>query len=195
VVIILFFSNNINLLERNNSKNIVHSKISNNVVINNDILNIKPIKFSHTINTSASEYYPCISPDGQYLYFTGMDRTGYFDYKIDFSKSKNNGGEDIFYSKLLNGSWEDAIDLKILNTNGHEAINQVLQNGDLLITGNYPENMGPNNVNNGSNSTDIFLAIKKRSYGIIHFEEPINSIYNESESFMTKVKNVLSPNL
>jgi len=191
VVIILFFSNNINLRERNNYKNILHSKISNNVVINNGILNIKPIKFSHTINTSASEYYPCISPDGQYLYFTGMDRTGYFDYKIDFSKSKNNGGEDIFYSKLLNGSWEDARDLKILNTNGHEAINQVLQNGDLLITGNYPENMGPNNVNNGSNTTDIFLAIKKRSYGIIHFDEPINSIYNEADAFMTKDKNVL----
>ena len=189
--IILFFSNSNNILERNNSKNILHSKISNNVVINNDILKIKPIKFSHTINTSASEYFPCISSDGQYLYFTGMDRTGNFDYKIDFSKSKNNGGEDIFYSKLVDGSWEDARDLKNLNTNGHEAVNQILQNGDLLITGNYPENMGPSKANNGSNTTDIFLAVKKRAYSIIHFDEPINSIYNEADAFLTKDKNIL----
>ena len=40
--------------------------------IKEDNLNVKPIKLSHSINTSASEYYPAISPDGTKIFFTGM---------------------------------------------------------------------------------------------------------------------------
>jgi len=95
------------------------SKVENvsNVKEINQISNIKSIsleksvfKISHSINTSTSEYYPIITEDGSALFFTGMDRSGFFDYKIDFTKTRNNGGEDLFISKKINGTWEDARD-------------------------------------------------------------------------------------
>lgn len=100
---------------------------------------VTPVKLSHNINTSANEYYPAISPDGNTLFFTGMDRTGFFDTKVDFTKTRNIGGEDIFFSLKINGIWSDAKSLKLLNTNAHEAATQYLSNGDLVITGNYSE--------------------------------------------------------
>ena len=92
-----------------------------NVKSVDDITNINTIdldksvfKISHSINTSTSEYYPVITKDGKSLFFTGMDRSGFFDYKIDFTKTRNNGGEDIFYSSNYNGTWDDSRDFKML---------------------------------------------------------------------------------
>jgi hypothetical protein len=39
-----------------------------------------------------------LNADGSKLYFSAMDRTGFFDFKLDFTKEKSAGGEDIFYS-------------------------------------------------------------------------------------------------
>ena len=58
------------------------------------------IKFGHAVNTSANEYFPICNADGTKLYFSAMDRTGYFDFKLDFIKEKSAGGEDIFLSTL-----------------------------------------------------------------------------------------------
>ena len=148
-------------------------------------------KISHSINTSTSEYYPVITKDGRSLFFTGMDRSGFFDYKIDFTKTRNNGGEDIFYSSNNNGTWDDARDFKQLNTNAHESVTSILSNGDMLITGNYPENIGPNNTKNGAATTDIFLAKKNNNFSLFHFDEPINSIFCESDAFMTDDMNTI----
>ena len=90
------------------------------------------VKLAHHINTSVSEYYPCLSPDGTRLYFTGMDRTGFFDYKIDYDKVRSAGGEDIFVSEWSNGLWKDARDVRGLNTEAHEAVTQILPNGKIL---------------------------------------------------------------
>ena len=141
-------------------------------------------KASHHINTSADEYLPVKNKTGNTIYFTGMDRTGFFDFKIDFTKAKNAGGEDIYFSELSNGVWSDARPLTELNTNSHESVTFVNDKGNLLITGNYPENIGPSNSNdNGSNTTDIFYAVKNGSgYKIIHLPEPVNSIYNEFDA-------------
>ena len=152
---------------------------------------VAPVKLSHNINTSANEYYPTISPDGNVLFFTGMDRTGFFDTKIDFTKTRNIGGEDIFFSIKVNGIWSDSKNLKLLNTNAHEAVTQYQSNSDLTITGNYPENIGPKNTNNGSATTDIFMAIKKNDYALYHFEEPINSIFCESDGYLSEDGNTL----
>ena len=47
------------------------------------------VKLGHAINTSANEYLPVISSDGVELFFSAMDRTGYFENKIDlFPKTK-----------------------------------------------------------------------------------------------------------
>jgi len=145
----------------------------------------KFIRLSHHVNSSANEYFPCYDSKLGQLYFTGMDRTGFFDYKIDFTKSRNNGGEDIFVSNFSNGLFSDARPVISLNTNAHEAVNQVLSNGSILLTGNYSENMGPINENNGSATQDLFLAKPEgKSYRLIHFDEPVNSIFSDMDGFM-----------
>ena len=144
------------------------------------------IKLSHHINTSANEYLPIISYDESTFYFTGMDRTGFFDFKLDYTKQKSSGGEDIFTSEFKDGIWDDARPVISLNTNSHEVISQVLNNNDLILTANYPENLGPKNDNNGTASTDLFFAKKssKNNYQIIHFPEPVNSIYDEADGII-----------
>jgi hypothetical protein len=143
------------------------------------------IRLSHHINTTASEYYPVVNKDWSRIYFTGMDRTGFFDFKIDFTTAPSSGGEDIFYAEAENGLWKDARDLKGLNTKGHESVTDVLADETLVLTANYPENLGPSNSDKGAATTDLFLA-KKRNDGfqIIHFDEPVNSIYSEFDGEM-----------
>ena len=153
---------------------------------------INPTKLSHDINTSASEYLPCPSSNGNTIVFSGMDRTGYFENKIDFTKTRKFGGEDVFISELKNGIWEDAKPIEKINTNFHETVSQLMVNGNLMITGNYQENMGPVNSSNGSATTDIFMAKKNNNYNLFHFDEPINSIYTEADGFMTEDGNTLT---
>ena len=144
------------------------------------------IKLSHHINTSANEYLPVLSTDESKMYFSAMDRTGFFDFKIDFIKQKTAGGEDVFYSELKDGIWIDARPINFLNSNGHEVISQVLKNNNLLMSANYPEKLGPKNGNNGAETTDLFLAKsgKNNKFQIIHFPEPVNSIFNEADAIM-----------
>jgi outer membrane protein OmpA-like peptidoglycan-associated protein len=147
----------------------------------------KSIRLSHKINTTSNEVYPILSKDGQKLFFSGMDRTGFFDFKQDFIKSKNCGGEDIYVSNLLNdGVWSDARPITYLNTNGHECVTHVLEDGSLLLTASYEENIGFSNGKPGVETSDLFLAEKKRSdeYSIFHFDEPVNSMWTEADGFM-----------
>ena len=146
------------------------------------------IKLSHHINTSANEYLPVLSADENKMYFSAMDRTGFFDFKVDFTKQKSSGGEDVFTSEFKDGIWTDARPLIILNTNSHEVVSQVLKNKDLLMSANYPEKLGPKNGNNGTETTDLFLAKsgKNNQFQIIHFPEPVNSIFDEADGLMAE---------
>ncbi len=145
------------------------------------------IRRSHHINTTANEYLPVLSGDGKTLYFSAMDRTGYFDFKIDFNEAKNCGGEDIYFSKLENGVWTDARPVSFLNTNGHETVTDVLNDESFLLTANYPEKLGPQNSDKGAETTDLFFAKKKgNTYQIFHFPEPVNSIFGEFDAIMDK---------
>jgi outer membrane protein OmpA-like peptidoglycan-associated protein len=146
------------------------------------------IKLGHSINTVANEYLPALNFDGSVLYFSAMDRTGFFDFKLDFTKEKSAGGEDIFYSELKEGVWIDARPLKEINTNGHEVVSHVFNNGDLLVTANYPEKFGvKEDKDAGVQTTDIFFLRKGMGgYQIIHFPEPINSIFTEADGFMAE---------
>ena len=146
------------------------------------------IKLGHAINTSENEYLPILKPNGSRLYFSAMDRTGYFDFKVDFTKQKSSGGEDIYYSDLVESVWSDARPLSEINTNGHEVVTQAFENGNLLITGNYPEKLGvKENQDAGVQTTDLFYLEKtKSSYQIKHFPEPVNSIYTESDAWMNE---------
>ncbi len=146
------------------------------------------IKLSHHINTSANEYLPALSSDENLIYFSAMDRTGFFDFKLDFTKQKSSGGEDIFISEFKDGIWMDARPINNLNTNGHEVVNQVLNNNDLLITANYSEKLGPKPSSNGTETTDLFLAKKNKTkqFQIVHFPEPVNSIFDEADGLMAE---------
>lgn len=165
--------------------NKINSKASSFSVIN---LHRQIIKLNHHINTTANEYLPVISNDEKTLYFTGMDRTGFFDFKLDYTKQKTSGGEDVFISEFNNGIWIDSRPISFLNTNSHEAVTQILNNNNLLITGNYPEKLGPKNSYNGTETTDIFLAkkISQNNFQLIHFPEPINSIYDEADGILSE---------
>jgi outer membrane protein OmpA-like peptidoglycan-associated protein len=144
-----------------------------------------PVRLNHHINTGASEYHPCPLPDGG-LVFSGMDRTGFFEQRIDFTRTLKAGGEDIFISRLVNGIWEDARPLGDLSTNAHEVVTQVRTDGSLVLMGNYPENMGPANDANGAATPDLFLATPQGDgYRIQHLPEPVSSIYGDYDGHFT----------
>jgi outer membrane protein OmpA-like peptidoglycan-associated protein len=158
-------------------------------VLENIFLHKKTIRLNHNINTSSNEICATLSPDKTKLYFSGLDRTGFFDFKLDFTKNSNSGGEDIFFSKLSKHKiWEDSRPVNFLNTDAHETINQVLTNGKLLLTGSYPENIGFSNKP-GANTTDLFIATPNNdSYSIYHFPEPVNSLYTEADPYLKENK-------
>jgi len=152
-----------------------------------DTIKISPIRLSHYVNSSSHEYLPLPVSNG--IIFSGMDRTGNFDFKIDFTKSKNAGGEDIYFSLSKNGVFEDALPINQLNTNRHEVATYVFSDGSLLISGNYDENMGPSIYTSieGAATTDLFKAKKRDGvYRIIHYPEPLNSIYSEFDAISNK---------
>jgi len=165
---------------------------NSNVSSNFNEKDIKLIRLSHHVNTSSNEYFPCYDPKNNQLFFTGMDRTGFFDHKIDFTKTRSFGGEDIFVTKMKNGLFEDATPVLNVNTNAHESVNQVLNDGSLILSGNYDENLGPGNDENGSATEDLFQAIKTSSgYRLYHFEEPVNSIYTDLDGCMSEQKDFI----
>ena len=174
-------------INEESSLNQSETKPSTSSITNLD-LKRQLIKLSHHINTSANEYLPVLSADENKMYFTAMDRSGFFDFKTDFTKQKSSGGEDVFTSEFKDGIWTDAKPLMILNTNSHEAVSQVLKNKDLLMSANYPEKLGPKNENKGVETTDLFLAKcgKNNQFQIIHLPEPVNSIFDEADGLMAE---------
>ena len=143
------------------------------------------IRLNHHVNTSANEYLPVLSSNENKLFFSAMDRTGYFDFKLDFTKQSSSGGEDIFYSGFKDGIWTDARPIISLNTNGHEVVSHVFNDESLILTANYPEKIGPVGTPE-TETTDIFFAKKnkKDKYTIYHLPEPVNSIFSEADAFM-----------
>ena len=149
------------------------------------------LRLSHKINTTSNEILPILSSDGNSLFFSAMDRKGFFDFKQDFIKAKNCGGEDIFFSTFENGVWSDARPITFLNTNAHECVSQVFDDNSLLLTGSYEENLGFSD-NPNANTTDIFYAKKLAAdYQIIHYDEPINSIFTEADGYLVENKYML----
>ena len=143
-----------------------------------------PLRLSRHVNTAAHEYLPCPTPSGDELYFCGMDRTGFFDYKLDFIKYRNSGGEDVFMSRFENGMWSDARPVQPLNTNGHECITQVISPGHFLIAGNYEENIGIQDSKDGLETADLFeVWLTDDVERINHLPEPVNSLWTEGDGW------------
>ena len=177
----------VNFSNINDLKDTINDSLTyTNTIVDIINLNRQLIKLSHHINTSANEYLPILSNNENRLYFSAMDRTGYFDFKLDFTKQSSSGGEDVFVSDFNNGIWEDARPIKSLNTNGHEVISQVLKDQSLLVTSNYPEKLGPKGSTPETETTDLFKAklLSNGNYQLYHFPEPVNSIFTEADAIM-----------
>lgn len=142
------------------------------------------VRMSRHVNTAAHEYLPCPCPDGLTMYFAGMDRTGHFDFKLDFIEQSNSGGEDIFVTHFDKGLWSDARPVQTLNTRGHETVTQCTRNG-LFVSANYPENLGLKDESDGLQSEDLFEIRNATSSSpkILHLPEPVNTIYNEFDGW------------
>jgi len=182
--------NNNSKIDTNNENDITDVNEKNNddeQKINIEILDKmrQPVRLNHHVNTSANEYLPVISSNEKKLFFSAMDRTGYFDFKLDFTKQSSSGGEDIFYADFNTGIFTDARPIVSLNTNGHEVVSHVFNDESLMLTANYPEKIGPIG-NPETETTDLFLAkkIKKDKYSIYHLPEPVNSIFSEADAIM-----------
>ena len=153
--------------------------------------NYQKIKLSKGVNTRQNEYYPVPNADGSILYFVGMDRTGQFSTKIDFTNTRNYGGEDIWYSKRINGIYTKAKPLENINDNYHQSITSI--NGDFIfVYGIYEETYRVDASGTGAEfyNGDIFKFDLKLNK-IEHLGQPINSIFFESDAYITESGNTL----
>ena len=107
--------------------------------INNYLFN--PQNMGDSINSTALEYLPSLTVDGN---------------KMIFNK-RINGDEDFYESDKINGAWQKAKPIAgKLNTNFNEGAQNISQDGDWLIfTGcNYPEGLG---------SCDLYISYKNKN--------------------------------
>lgn len=115
-------------------------------------------KLGYTINTFSNKYLSVLSNDGSKLYFSALDWSVFFDFKLDFTKEKSARGKDIFVINLKGRNWENFRPLTFLSPNGHEIVSQDFATGDLLITSNYQEKFGVNKDRNaGVQITELFF--------------------------------------
>jgi outer membrane protein OmpA-like peptidoglycan-associated protein/tetratricopeptide (TPR) repeat protein len=100
-----------------------------------------PQNMGDSINTTALEYFPSLTIDGNKMIFN----------------RRINGDEDFYESNRINGIWSNAkpLDGKV-NTNLNEGAQNISQDGQWLIfTGcNYPEGIG---------SCDLYISYKTRT--------------------------------
>ena len=149
------------------------------------------LKLSKGINTKQNEYYPIPNSDGSLLYFVGMDRTGQFTTKINFTKTRNYGGEDIWVSTRVNGIYTDAKPLIVINDNNHQAVTGIVGN-NILVYGIYEEayKVDASATDAGFYNGDIF-EVNIKTNKLEHLGQPINSSFFESDAFVTEDGNTL----
>ncbi len=127
-----------------------------------------PLKsLGKTINSSARDRQPCLSPDGKTLYFTSNRKGGY-------------GGDDIYKSELLPGNkWSTPVALdSTINTAGNEASPFLHPDGKTL----YFRSDG----RVGMGGFDIYVAKKSQSTwtDVTNLGYPINTAADEGALFV-----------
>lgn len=100
-----------------------------------------------SVNTSAGEYSPLVSKDGNRLYFTGYKREGGY------------GNEDIFYAtKQTDGSWSEATPFSVFNTKSSEGLKGMNEANDVVILfGNYSGSFGNGDLYYSLRENDAWL--------------------------------------
>ncbi|MBM4158731.1 MAG: OmpA family protein [Ignavibacteria bacterium] len=126
------------------------------------------------INTKAPEYCPVPTADGQILYFTRV------------IQKENKSNEDIFVSYLKDTVWTEADRLSDdINTMNSESICSISTDGNTLILyGTYKEKFGMG---------DNYYSVKtKKGWDKIKiFPKPVNSVYFDSDAFLTNNNNAI----
>lgn len=149
------------------------------------------LKLSKGVNTKQNEYHPVPNSDGSILYFVGMDRTGQFSTKIDFTKTRSYGGEDIWFSKRKNGIYTESIPFSIINDHTHQSVTAIIAD-ELFIYGIYEEAFKVDASGSDSDwfNGDIF-SYNLKDDNLKHLGQPINSIFFESDAFVAENENTL----
>ena len=102
---------------------------------------VEVTNMGNVINTGHPDFFPCISRDGNTLYFLTKDR------------DEGLGGEDIwFVLKRDDGSWSNPVNFRQLNTSSHESLQSISGDGNFAIVfGNYKGSFGHG---------DLFYSVK-----------------------------------
>lgn len=119
--------------------------------------NIKP--FVHN-SDDYSVAHPCLSPDGNYLFFTSDMKGG-------------QGGKDLWYCKKSGDSWEKPVNLGTdVNTSGDEMFPYVRKDGTLFFSSTGLAGFG---------GLDIFSAKEKEGKWLVSRNESmhLNSTYDD----------------
>jgi outer membrane protein OmpA-like peptidoglycan-associated protein len=103
---------------------------------------------------------PCLSPEGNTLYFAS-DKPG------------GSGGLDLYYSRRKEGFWTDPVNLgEVINTSGNESFPYITSSGDLLFSSDGHPGLG---------GKDIFVTRLVDSVWLepIPISSPVNSEYDD----------------
>jgi len=89
----------------------------------------EPINLGSVINSSTHDYSPCISYDGNTLYFS--------------SRSSGYGNDDLFYSTKSGGSWQNPVNLgPVINSSTYEKDPAISSDGNTLYFTAYARSGG-----------------------------------------------------
>ncbi len=108
--------------------------------------------FEDTMNVGT----PCLSPDGQTLFFAATNLDGY-------------GGSDIYMSRRIDGGWDAAVNVgQVINTTGNEVFPYFDAEGNMYFASDKHPGMG---------GLDMFSATWKNGKfsNVKNLEYPINS--------------------
>jgi outer membrane protein OmpA-like peptidoglycan-associated protein len=119
-----------------------------------------------SVNSSKGEYFPVLSIDGQYMYFTISDG--------------KKGGEDIYFSQLVGGTWIKPVNIgPPFSTSENDAINSVSADGNTLVLfGSYKGFIGGGDNFFVHRTANGWTDIKP-------FPKPINTTYWECDGYLT----------
>jgi enamine deaminase RidA (YjgF/YER057c/UK114 family) len=90
-----------------------------------------PVQLGDAINTAAHEVEPWIAPDGSYLIFAALRRSG------------GAGGYDLFISRRIGAAWTPAEPLRVINTPASEWNHSVSPDGHWLYFTSTRARTGP----------------------------------------------------
>jgi outer membrane protein OmpA-like peptidoglycan-associated protein/tetratricopeptide (TPR) repeat protein len=132
-----------------------------------------PVNLGETINSTASEYFPSLTIDGNTLIYT---------------RRVNNINEDFFISEKRNGTWANAVSLPgNLNTSENEGAQNISQDGKMLVFTGC-------NMQDGEGSCDIYFSYlnKQGNWGErMNIGRAINTEYWETQPCLSPDKRML----